>query len=495
MKKMGWWLGMPSLLILLLILGNGQGCKAEANSRDTDEGPLPNLEITCNPDSFELICTTFKEDIYVLATLRIGKHEWKNVRLRLRGDTSREFPKKSLKLKIPKAKRLPFGRTTLNLNAEYLDKTYLRQYLCTRLFKDSGQPCYATQHLLVHVNGVFHGIFLLVEGIDDNFLEKWGMSKKGDLFKATRDGACLSHYDDVKALWERKTPKKDSSWDELESLIAQLDTIPDQAYAAWAHKTFAYKNMTNSIAMNMLIGNRSTYYHNYFMYCSPDKRQWRYLPWDMDNTFLLAEVDDYYQRGNNSDTRLGDMPSNPFFERALVTPAILQDIQLRIDNLSATIYNPAYLFPIIDSLARQLAPAIVGDTFFHKHTLDSWQFEITQLKDYISRRATNLKNQFEFNPRSFRLIQPTAALGANDMLRWHPASDPNDDPLTYEVCYSLEDRFTSATTSCFPAVSDTFFAVPRDLPAGRYFWKILVTDGTQQIRGFDNRATFEIVGK
>ncbi len=487
-----YWLGGMSVLLVLLATAITGSHKA-GDDRLSTASTLPELYISCNLDSLSLIQSRFKEDIYILASLRLGKQEWKGVRLRLRGDTSREFPKKSIKLKIPDGKSYPFGRNTLNLNAEFHDSTYLRQYLCTRIFKDSGQPCYDAQHVAVNINGDFHGIYLLVENMDNDFLKKRAMKTDGDLFKATHDGACLSAYDHVRLVWEHKTPKADTSWKALEHLIHLLNDTPDKDYYAMAKSTFDYQNMVNLIAVNMLIGNRSTYYHNYFIYRNPQKNVWQWLPWDMDNTFILKEVADEYQRGNNADTKMGNMPSNPYFERAIACPEILRDIRLRIDTLAATIYNPEHLYPMIDSLAAQLAPFITADTFYRKGTLATWQSTITSLKAYIRQRPAILLDQIAHTPTSFRLIRPEAPFHRQGTLRWRAASDPDGDALVYRLCYSREDQFKDATTRCFVEIRDTFYEFPEGFTPGEYYWKVIASDGKHETRGFDNYCSFQIL--
>jgi hypothetical protein len=493
MRKAAWQWGFFFAFVLISCGTFHPACAANPPVVEAPVGILPDLQITCNPDSLDIIRKNFKEDIYVMATLRIGKQEWKRVRLRLRGDSSRGFPKKSLKLKIPKSKTLPFGRDDLNLNAEYSDKTYMRQYLCTRIFRDSGQPCYATEHVTVHLNGVFHGIFLLVENVDKGFLEKWSLSTKGDLFKATKDHACLSHYDNVRKFWERKWPKKDTTWTVLETLISKLNATPPANYVEMAQEVFVYDNLVNTIAVNMLIGNRSTYYHNYFMFRSPKKDQWRYLPWDMDNTFILSELDDFYQRCNASDLHWATMETNPLVARTLVTPPIFRDICARVSNIQSKWFNPDYLFPIIDSLERLLKGYIPADTVYRKQSIESWHQEIMALKDFISKRPYVLQAQFENHPTSFQLIQPTQPMRSKDALRWHPAKDPNGDPLTYRLCFSPSDKFTTQITQSFKGIQDTFLILPEGITPGKYFWKVLVSDGSREIRGFDNVSTFEFI--
>lgn len=456
------------------------------------ESLLPVVHLTCNPDSLGIIGKRYKEDLYIPANLFIGNKTWKNVRLRLRGDTSREFPKKSFKLKIDDKGELPFGRKNLNLNAEYLDQTKMRQYLCKRLYHASGQPCYDTSHIQLYLNGYYQGVYLLVEAVDQEFLTRWGLSAKGDLFKATKDSACLSHYDNVPALWERKGPMGDSSWGPLEDLIAKLNTTPDRDYAAMVKKTMNYENMVNAIALNMLIGNRSTYYHNYFMYRSPKAHRWSYLPWDMDNTLIHAVRDDLYHRGNLSDSHWGDMASNPLFERAIADEGILKDIQARVEVLANSYFNPKWLFPIIDSLDAALRQAVLQDSSIQAITGTAWELEVANVKAFIVERPQILRNQFAEFPHSFRLHQPVTPLSAGDTLRWASAVDPNGDTLTYRICYCQDPFYPREKNTCKLKLRQNYFVLPQGLAPGRYYWKVLVSDGKNEVRGYDTRTTFVV---
>lgn len=485
-------LGMVVAALSLAIVLRGT-VTPEQKPEGKSGSALPELHITCDPDSFAAVCARYQEDVYIPAKLQMGKQTWSKAKLRLRGDSSREFPKKSLKVKVMEGDEMPFGRTTLNLNAEYLDRTYLRQYLCTRIFQASGQPCFDATHVAVYFNGRFRGIHLLVEGVDDDFLQKRKLSLLGDLYKATKDSASLSLYDDVQGFWEKKLPKKDTAWTPLETLIARLNLTPDDAYWKMAQETFHYEHLVNAIAVNMLIGNRSTYYHNYFMYRDPQSHRWLYLPWDLDNTFIPSEVDDPYQRGNLSDSHWGDMASNPLFERAIADPRILADIQRRVRTLTRQLYHPDHLFPIIDSVAALLAPYMAMDTLYHQHTVEGWQQEIDYLKAYIEQRPEILDYQFAHSPTSFRLIRPESPLRGGETLRWRAAVDPDSDPLTYRCCYSPEDQFTREFTRCHAGIPDTFFTLPQGLAPGKYYWKVLASDGEVEVRGFDNRCTFEVV--
>ena len=92
-----------------------------------------------------------------------------------------------------------------------------------------------------------------------------GLHRGGNLYKATLDGACLSTMDDADHHWEKKTNESEDR-DDLRNLIFLINAVPDKEYLNFSHSYLAYDGMVNIIALNMLLSNGSTYYHNYYMF-------------------------------------------------------------------------------------------------------------------------------------------------------------------------------------------------------------------------------------
>ncbi|MCB9230056.1 MAG: CotH kinase family protein [Bacteroidia bacterium] len=481
--------------LILICCSRVHSSHPELQSKALPANQPPGLKeffLVCNPDSFRIIQREFKSDIFLSAQLTFQGRIWKNVRLRLRGDTSREFPEKSLKLKFPESDPFLNEATTVNLNREYLDPTFMRQTLAATIFRESGHPCFTTEHVKIHLNGEYKGLYLSVEPVNKKFLKRNDLSKKGFLYKATRDHACLNYYDIPEQYWDLKNPKDTTDWAPLKQLIEVLNGTHGAAYYEAAKKTFSYKNMVNAIAVNLLIGNRSTNYHNYYVYWNPKSQEWKWLPWDLDKTFILSSVEDDYARGNLSDKRNAIMPSNPFFERALVTPRIYQDIQERVKVLSETIYTPEHLFPKIDSLQRLLAPHLRRGGEDNSVVLKNFGEKVLDLKMYIMTRPGILQGQFQNYPTSFELIKPAEHFNQQVILKWHPAADPNGDPLTYQLCYSPHRTFETDSTWCVENIADTSYTFTEPFRPGHYYFKVTVSDGKHSIRGFDNRVTFNV---
>jgi len=177
---------MKSVLVIVILAGLLLSYTAARSEIKFDE-----FYINCDSAEFDFICKNFSEDNYINASITHEGRTWDSVRMRIRGDDSRAFPKKSLKFKFDNE---PFsnGRTTLNLNADWLDKTLIHQWLSSKIFNDLGYPCFKASYSKVYLNGKFHGIFINVENVDEEFIASRGMNLNNNVYKASNDGACLS---------------------------------------------------------------------------------------------------------------------------------------------------------------------------------------------------------------------------------------------------------------------------------------------------------------
>ena len=217
--------------------------------------PLNTYHIYCDSLALDAIHEHFKENIYVDAAIEHKQLKRKS-KLRIRGDSSREYPKKSLKVKITEGMRLSETKK-FNFNAEYKDLSFSHSYLSSLVFKEIGYPCFSSSYAKLFVNNAFHGLFLEIENMDKDFLIRNGLNPKGDLFKATKDGACLYSVDEVDSKWERKTNKK-SSWQPLMKLIEQINSVGDEDFFVFINDNFNYTKLIDYLAVNIFIANGST---------------------------------------------------------------------------------------------------------------------------------------------------------------------------------------------------------------------------------------------
>jgi spore coat protein CotH len=93
------------------------------------------------------------------------------VGFRLRGNTSRNSKKKSFKVSfntfIPGGKY--HGVEKMNLNGEHNDPSVMRSKLMWDILRRWNIPAPRANHVRVHINGSYFGLYINVEHIDEEF--------------------------------------------------------------------------------------------------------------------------------------------------------------------------------------------------------------------------------------------------------------------------------------------------------------------------------------
>lgn len=447
---------------------------------------LSTYHITCDEQAFQRIYKNFQENTYVPITISFNGTKI-SARMRIRGDTSREDPKKSLKIKFDSTSFSP-NETTLNFNAEYSDHTFIRQYLSSKLMQASGQICFLAEPVKLFLNGHFLGLYLKVENMDDEFLARNQLSPKNNLYKATKDGACLSVFDEVESKWEKKTNKK-SDYNDLKKLIHQVNTIPHNQFYNFIQENFEYESLVNLIAVNMLLSNGSTYYHNYYLYHDLYKTgKWQVFPWDMDKTLSYYNWMPYTYHRTSSEWE----SDNPLIERSLLCPPMFKDIKARVKELHHSYFNTAFISPSIDQLITTLSPHIALDTTDKIQSTASWLKEVNKEKEYFDAHYQSLQSQFTQHPSSFYVERFSQPQTDDITFKWSKSTSPVNKPISYILSYGTDFLLQdSSKTIHIAAIADTFYTVKKPTD-GIYYWKVTATDGTHLTDGFNTKNRVEV---
>jgi hypothetical protein len=75
------------------------------------------------------------------------------------------------------------GLTRVLLNNSVQDPTYLAEYLATASFRDAGVPAARVTHARVRLNGRDLGLYVLIEGMNKPFLERFFKDGTGNLYE------------------------------------------------------------------------------------------------------------------------------------------------------------------------------------------------------------------------------------------------------------------------------------------------------------------------
>lgn len=251
---------------------------------------LPIFQWFMHPDDYQAALDHYLTDEEEPAVLAYGGVVWDNARTRVRGDTSREYPKKSWKFRLPR--NHPFDDPAfisvpvkeLDFLASYTDKSYLREVLANEAFRDAGSPYNQIRHVRLVKDGAFFGLYQLRESMETEWLERSGFDSDGAWYKAFDDFSYRS-LEEVTTRYEKKTRKWEDHSD-LHEWITNVSLLGGDLQYTQLLDRVDLPGVINYLAVTCAIHNNDHIAKNYYVYRDTNGTQrWTVQPYDMDLTF------------------------------------------------------------------------------------------------------------------------------------------------------------------------------------------------------------------
>jgi spore coat protein H len=278
-----WWVALVGTVLLLAL----SGCGTEETGREVFAFPPLQTEVPL----YELhipqeTLAKFEADPYLdeqPARLVVGgdSHE---VMVRLRGSTSRFFPKKSWRIELPKGTKLD-GRRKHNLVAEFQDRTMMTEKLAYDLMLAMGLPAPRTRYVRLSLNGQYQGVYLDIERVDDTFAEAHGfVDPEPTIYRCgAKDCELKLWRTDYQQDWQKQTNEKERGKADIEALMHVINRTPEPELPRVLAEHLELERYLRMLAVEALISNNITEdSQSYFIH---DRRtgKWTYVAWDLNN--------------------------------------------------------------------------------------------------------------------------------------------------------------------------------------------------------------------
>jgi hypothetical protein len=282
--------GMTRLGLLLAAVVAPGGCRCDADAAQPGSRPedfyslraLPTFEIQLEPDAREALASAPRE--WVKARFRYRDETWEQVAVRLKGHRSmRKLDEKpSFKVQFDKYVKQRFlGLRSITLNGMVEDPTQVREALGYRLYREVGVPAPDTGYAQVTLDGQPLGLYLLVESVDQEFLDRRFGDHKGDMYEG--EYGCDLNPEDVAGM-EREVGGADRR--PLAALVDDATAEDALRLIGGAGSSFD-RTALDYLAVSALIGDFDGYRHshNYRIYRDPEVKRWFFIPWGIDRAF------------------------------------------------------------------------------------------------------------------------------------------------------------------------------------------------------------------
>lgn len=290
----------PALATIALVLAaactQGEG-GASTVVRDGDElfgeRVIPRFELELDAAARAALRAQPKE--WVRGTFRYAGETYADVAVRLKGNRSRQGldGKPSFKIRFDKhvPRRRFRGRRELVLNNLVEDPTMVREALAYRLHRELGVAAPRTGWAQLRVDGEDFGLYLNVEAVNKQLLERSFGDGRGDGTLYEGEFGCDLFPDDA-ARFEQDGGDDEQHADLIE--LARL-THADPARLLAADGPLDLERVVAFLAVSNVVGDFDGYRHahNYRLYHAPEGGRWSFLPWGLDRTFKrhLAATD------------------------------------------------------------------------------------------------------------------------------------------------------------------------------------------------------------
>ncbi len=272
--------------------------------------PLALPPLTLELPQASLDALALDPDTYVPADLTFHGETWRDVGVRLKGNSSFQplVAKPALKIKahafVPHQRIGDVERLTLNNNVN--EPSMMAETLAYRTYRFAGSPAPRTGYAQVTLNGVSLGVYTLVEAMDDEFVDVAWPDSRGTLYEPAR-GCDL---DEEISCYSVDQEGADHEPDELEPV--HQAALGDAFDPLWAHVDDA--RVLAFLAAERFTAHEDSYSYNdnnHHLFFEPDGERISLSPWGADSTFVYRHPADLAP-GYPCDSELETLGKTPF---------------------------------------------------------------------------------------------------------------------------------------------------------------------------------------
>jgi len=239
--------------------------------------------------------------------------------------------------------------------------------------------------------------------------------------------------------------------------------------------------------LNAIIGNQSTYYHNYYLVHDYDTGLWHWLPWDLDKTFSFwhyYQNPQYYRSGHQLFENV-----NKLVARCWLHPQIRTSIKNDIQWLKESFINDEYFITMTDSLHDLLFQAVDEDTY-KNYSTEEFTDGLQGLRERIIARRNSVETRLREDPLPFDLDEAKLTPGGIN-LEWYDTYVENGEDFYWELIISPESTFDSDVK----VISNLGLnrLVLEDFEPGKFYWYVnAISSSGRRVRSISYFKTFTI---
>ena len=371
---------------------------------------------SADPSFFTLLIDEFdnsqpdKAD-YLGTNVRIDGQLIDSVGLRIKGGSSAYNLKRPLKIDFNTfiSGQSYDGIKKLNLQNADIDPSVQRDAIAYYLFRQAGVHAPRSSFARVYFNDIYHGVYILVEQVDKNFLRDHFASDEGTLYK---NKTCLIEVEAGEPNLAHYT-----------EMIDIATTLSGQAFQTALEKILDTDAFLRYFLVSNFINatdNAIDVDCNYYLYHEPRSGLLYWIPWDFN--YALHDGANYPLLLLNS--------GNKVFNQMMKTPAYRERYLQLACILLDYVLNETHINPVIGQNAQLIRDAVATDPRI-PYSLAAFDQEQDFLKNLMLKRRQKFENDLNTLALSCpELSSPSqpGSLVLNEFVASADSSGGNPDP-------------------------------------------------------------------
>jgi spore coat protein H len=371
---------------------------AQTTEQLFDPSVLHEIRIFINSRDLALLREHYTENTQYPADLHWGSVRVPNVAIRSRGLGTRSPIKLGLQIDFAHyaSSRRFAGLKSLVLKNLLQDPSMLREPLAMAMFGRMGEPAPREAFCRLYINGIYEGLYVLVEEIDELFLQRTLGSGSGYLFEFHRaagrfDGEYLGDtLAGYRPLFEPRTHRLESDaalYAPIADLFRAVTEEPDFAWRADVARHLDLAQFMTHVAIESFVAENDgilghTGMNNFYLHRESSSSPHRLVVWDKDNSFFDAML-----------PVLERSDQNEVMRRALLIPE-LRALFLQKLQTCARLATDGWWEAMLSHTAALIDAAAREDTR-KPFTNEEFEADIARIRRFMNTRAAFVLQEIE----------------------------------------------------------------------------------------------------
>ncbi len=393
-----------------------------------------------------------------------------NATLKVRGDYSRTLEQKSYAVKLDSKTDLLNGERKLQINKHQSDMSRVKNKLSFDLFIDIPHIIsLKTRFVNLFIDGVDYGLFTHVEAANEEFLLNRNLGKNDNIYKT--NVFQFKQYDQL-AVDGSGSPLDQAAFETIleigngedhSKLLEMLNAVNSNTdIDKVVEKYFNRNNYLTWMAINLILGNKDTTYHNFSLYNPAHSDTFYFLPWDYDGAWSTT---DYLGKSEYGISVWWDVPLHKKF---LSIKKNRDDLYAMVDTLREKYITDEIIQSRLSSYESTVKPFILSYPDSLNVSENSWREATDYLVDGIEYNIELYKSVIG-HPMPF--WQNADYTDGTLSLSWDESVDLEGDDVVYDLLFADNPDMTDPIIE-LNSLTSREYKTDISLQSGSYFMQV-----------------------